>query len=179
MWYWYPADRVFVHLDGSFHDGTASAYVMDEMNSSSDGHDTHFHLKLNLDTGSYSIIGSPMYFSTWCLNLFQSMLLFGSELLQVWLEPQYRGTRYQVPCYHQLGMICIHGTSPLSCRFLNLEADTVVVPPQTKLLIFKQTMARACPGDDTYGHPICMVSSVALFTYKLKRPSRIYSCMYC
>ena len=133
MWYWYPADRVFVHLDGSFHDGTASAYVMDEMNSSSDGHDTHFHLKLILYTRSYSIIGSPTYLVLESVSIDAA---FGSELVQVWLGPQYRGTRYQVPCYHQLGMICIHGTSPLSCRFLNLEADTVVVPPQTKLLIF-------------------------------------------
>ena len=40
---WYPAARVFVRLDESFHDGPALAYVMDEMNSSSDVYGTHFH----------------------------------------------------------------------------------------------------------------------------------------
>ena len=143
----YQADFVFVqlqlvpvHVDGSgsFYDGTASACVMDEINSSSDGYGTHFHLL----QPSYWTIGSPT-------NFFVSIdAASGSGVETAVPRYQVPGTMLSPAGYHLLGMICKHGTSPLSCRFLNLEAYTVIH-------FSKETMAHACSGDDTDGHPIC------------------------
>ena len=67
-----------------------------------------------------------------------------------------------------IGIVCLHRTSPLSCRFLHLEADTFIG-------FFKETMAHACPGNNTYKYPICTGFPSSVVYENIKRPSPTYA----
>lgn len=110
-----------------FPDRTLSAYVLDQMHTTSNDHDSSFHQ-------SYHFMGSASY-SICCLNLLQSVLFTGN-LLPVWFEPKYQGT--EVPgtrnqrtgpaWYQLLGILCMsvytYMASSFSCGSLNSEVDS-------------------------------------------------------